>query len=146
MIRGFGKTSILDIKEIEEDLKIALPKDYTEFLLENNGGVIDNDIVCFKVKGIDEPIALDVLYGINLKSGLNIKEWYNEFEEDLLEEMIIIGHALGSGLILLINQEDWKGIYFWDNTLDFESSSEEDCLYKISDSFSEFIDQLQLDF
>ncbi|MBQ7233381.1 MAG: SMI1/KNR4 family protein [Bacillales bacterium] len=146
MIRGFGKTSILDIKEIEEGLKIALPKDYTEFLLENNGGVIDNDIVCFKVKGIDEPIALDVLYGINLKSGLNIKEWYNEFEEDLLEEMIIIGHALGSGLILLINQEDWKGIYFWDNTLDFESSSEEDCLYKISDSFSEFIDQLQLDF
>ena len=65
MIRGFGKTSILDIKEIEEGLKIALPKDYTEFLLENNGGVIDNDIVCFKVKGIDEPIALDVLYCIN---------------------------------------------------------------------------------
>jgi hypothetical protein len=63
---------------------------------------------------------------------------------DLPDEMIVIGHAMGSGMILLVNQNDWKGIYFWDNALDYKNSTEDECLYKIAGTFSEFLNGLYL--
>ena len=140
MIKSFGKLEDKDIKSFEKKMKIKLPDDYKEFLKNNNGGSTNGDIICFKAEDIEETIALDVLFGIKLDDeDLCIEEWCNEYEDELLEEMIIIGHAIESGIILLINQEDWKGIYFWDSALDYEQSTEDDCIYKISthlDSFS----------
>lgn len=138
MIQKFGKADEANIKEIEQKLKITLPQDYRAFLAGYNGGSCE-DIIVFKVEGIEETIALDLLYGIGLKDGLNILDWCEEYADDLLEDMIIIGHTMETGLLLLIHQEDWKGIYFWDHCIDYEESTEEECIYKIADSFDDFI-------
>ena len=107
MIKSFGKLEDKDIKSFEKKMKIKLPDDYKEFLKNNNCGSTNGDIICFKAEDIEETIALDVLFGIKLDDeDICIEEWCNEYEDELLEEMIIIGHAIESGIILLINQED----------------------------------------
>lgn len=143
MLKKFGTVDNKKLSELEKKVNMKLPEDYKKYLEETNGGTTDGEIICFHVEGLNEEIALDILYGIDLKFGLNILDWCNEYNQDLLESMIIIGHAMETGIILLINQNDWKGIYLWDNCLDYDESTEEECIYKISDSFDEFINGLK---
>ncbi len=142
MIKSFGKLEENEIIELEKKIKHRLPEDYREFLRNNNGGTTDCELICFDTENIKEGIALDVLYGINLSKSLCIEQWCEEYSTDLLEDMIIIGHAVETGIILLVNRDDWKGIYFWDNALDYENSTEDKCMYKIADTFSEFLNGL----
>ena len=71
-----------------------------------------------------------------------IYSWHNEYSEELPENTIIIGNTINAGLILLIWQDDWKGVFLWDHCLELEQSTEEDCLYRISDSFELFVNLL----
>ena len=38
----------------------------------------------------------------------------------------------------------WKGVFLWDHCLELEQSTEEDCLYRISDNFDLFFNSLQI--
>lgn len=144
MIKSFGQLEESEIVELEKKINCKLPNDYKEFLKNNNGGTTDGEIVCFNAENIEEGIALDLLYGTNLSESLCIEQWYEEYSTDLPEEMIIIGHAMETGLILLANQINWKGIYFWDNALDYENSTENKCIYRIADTFNDFLNGLYL--
>ena len=73
-----------------------------------------------------------------------MNSWYNEYDEELSETTIIIGNTINAGLILLIWEDDWKGIFLWDYCLELEQSTEEDCLYRISDCFEAFLNSLQI--
>jgi hypothetical protein len=145
MLSSFGRLDNEALEAFQRKNNLDLPSDYKEYLLENNGGSANDKLICFNAEKITEPVALGVLFGLsNVKNSLSLETWMNEYRDELLENMLIIGHATGSGLILLVNQEDWKGVYFWDNCLDYENSTEDECMYFVAKSFKEFINGLFL--
>lgn len=145
MFSSFESLDYKDLELFQKKYNINLPEDYKAFLLKNNGGSANDEIICFNAEKIEEPIALGTLFGVGYtKKSLSIETWQNEYGDELSENMLIIGHATGSGLLLLINQRDWKGVYFWDNCLDYENSTQDECMYFVAKTFKDFLNGLFL--
>lgn len=143
MLSSFGKLVNKEIEQFQVKYNVDLPTDYQKYLLENNGGSARDKIISFYAEEIDEPIAIGALFGLNhIKRGLSIETWQNECRDELLDNMLVIGKTVFPGLILLVNQEGWKGVYFWDYSCNYEDSSEDACLYFIANTFGEFLNSL----
>ena len=82
------------------------------------------------------------------KLGDDLRELYETIRVNVDEEeqwkVFDFGNSINAGLILLIWQDDWKGVFLWDHCLELEQSTEEDCLYRISDNFDLFFNSLQI--
>ncbi|EMR07148.1 SMI1 / KNR4 family protein [Bhargavaea cecembensis DSE10] len=143
-IQKFGSATLQEINEIEEQYKVKLPNDYVEFLQEFNGGVIEkNDENKVFIKDTSAYIHVDVLYGLQTGSRTSdIETWMNKFEDDLLEHAMIIGDDLMQGFIVLICEGEFEGVYYWDDSYQFDDSTDEENTYWIADSFSSFVKQL----
>lgn len=141
-IKGYGNVKE-EIFKLEDEIGFTLPNDYKEFLINFNGGVPEVKYSTFKLNELEENIGLQVLYGLDLEENLNLREWYEEYEDDLLDDCLIIGHGIGFGFIVLVNSPEVSGVYFWDNSFELENSSEDENIYKISDTFREFIEELK---
>lgn len=142
-IKGYGNVKEEEILKLEDELGFTLPNDYKEFLINFNGGVPEVKYSTFKLNELEENIGLQVLYGLDLEENLDLREWYEEYEDDLLDDCLIIGHGIGFGFIVLVNSPEVSGVYFWDNSFELENSSEDENIYKISDTFREFIEELK---
>lgn len=142
-IKGYGNVKEEEIFKLEDEIGFTLPNDYKEFLINFNGGVPEVKYSTFKLNELEENIGLQVLYGLDLEEDLNLREWYEEYEDDLLDDCLIIGHGIGFGFIVLVNSPEVSGVYFWDNSFELENSSEDENIYKISDTFREFIEKLK---
>ncbi|WP_294364762.1 SMI1/KNR4 family protein [uncultured Clostridium sp.] len=142
-IKGYGNVKEEEIFKLEDEIGFTLPNDYKEFLINFNGGVPEVKYSTFKLNELEENIGLQVLYGLNLEENLDLREWYEEYEDDLLDDCLIIGHGIGFGFIVLVNSTEVSGVYFWDNSFELENSSEDENIYKISDTFREFIEELK---
>lgn len=142
-INSFGGASLETINNFEKSIGFLLPNDYKQFLMKYNGGTARIRYSTFKVKELNENIPLDVLYGIGIeKKQLDLQEVNDEYIDDILANCIIIGDDPGAGMIVLINDDDFQGIYYWDHSFYFSQSSDEKNIYKIADSFKDFIDGL----
>lgn len=148
-IKGFGTVTEEEIIEFEKETGFTMPDDYRAFLKEYNGGVLQGDNNFIEVKDAEDCIVVDVLFGIgkNLKRDFNIKDWLKEFEGEGFpkDRVIIIGVDEGGILILLSNseKEEKKGVFAWDDGFELKQSSEESCLYKLADTFTEFVQKLR---
>lgn len=145
MINKFGNASKLEIELLEKNYNINLPSEYKEFLFSYNGGVVDkkeeNKIY---IEDLDEYINIDVLYGIKTESRTSdIITWMNKLGDDLLEGSIIIGDDLLQGMIVMITKGDFKGIYYWDDSYNFDASSDDENTYLIFNSFKELLDKIE---
>ncbi|WP_434778815.1 SMI1/KNR4 family protein [Neisseria sp. Ec49-e6-T10] len=136
-IDSFGSTKIEYINQLAKKFSITLPNDYAKFLLEHNGGTMSGYIASY-FETLQQNIFLEVLFGIGLNTDFNLEDWNNEYKDELLEQTLIIGSANSNGLIVLVNQTELQGIYYWDHCLSFSSSTESENTYKLSDSFQEF--------
>lgn len=141
-IKGYGKVQNEDILKFEQEIGFELPKDYKSFLCECNGGTPEVKYSTFKIEDIQEEVGLQVLYGLELDNDLDLRGWYDEYKDELFENSIIIGHGLGFGLIVLLNSPEVSGIYFWDDTFEFDCSTDDENTYKICNTFKEFLDTL----
>ncbi|MGL5153228.1 MAG: SMI1/KNR4 family protein [Clostridium sp.] len=145
MISKFGNASELEIELLEKNCNINLPSEYKEFLFSYNGGVVDkkeeNKIY---IEDLDEYINIDVLYGIKTESRTSdIITWMNKLGDDLIEGSIIIGDDLLQGMIVMITEGDFKGIYYWDDSYNFDSSSDDENTYLIFNDFKELLDKIE---
>ena len=144
MFKKFGGEISNKIEEYESIVSMKLPDDYKQFLVNTNVGQFVNEIHTFWVEELKQDIGMDVLFGFDNLRSLCLTNWYEEYIEDLPENTIIIGNSINAGLILLIWQDDWKGIFLWDHCLDLEQSTEEDCLYRIANAFNLFYASLKI--
>ncbi len=133
-ISPYGRLNAARVAKFESVLGFALPKDYREFLLLNNGGKFHGATVL--VPGLDERVALDVFLGLDLEQGQNLDEWNLTMRKDLTDGSLIIGTDPGGGFILLSAYSSWAGVYYWDHAFWFEKSSPKNNLYLIAESFS----------
>ncbi|ANB59920.1 SMI1/KNR4 family protein [Anoxybacteroides amylolyticum] len=141
---GYGKATVQMIDEFEQYIGFSLPEDYRHFLLQYNGGKPRERYYSFFVEELNESIPLNVLYGLDTDiEQVNLKVWHDEYRDDLIENCIIIGSDPGSGMIVLVNDNEERGVYYWDHSWHFDQSNEENNLYKISDSFQNFFDGLK---
>ena len=140
-IKRFEIGNEKSISEVESKLDISLPNDYKEFLHQNNGAKVDDGY--FFVKDLNEYIMMDTFFGISIsKKALDIIEVNNEFDGEIPSKSILIGDEPGGGLILLVNDGEDNGIYYYDHSYSFEQSSDEKNSYIIANTFQDFVDML----
>lgn len=144
-INGFGQATSEMIKKFEKHIGFFLPDDYKQFLQECNGGTPKVKYSSFYVEDLGQEIPLDILYGLEVKKGLDLYGWYNDYKSDLLPFTIIIGRDPGGGMLVLINdpEEEDNGVYYYDHSYQFEQSDDEGNIYFVADSFREFINELK---
>jgi len=142
-ITSWGKTDEATITAFEQKVGFALPSDYRDFLLENNGGRVDNEL--FFVEGLGQDVMMDVFYGVTHRNrALTLTYWLEEYGDELQENTLIIGTDPGGGMVTYITSGEDKGVYYWDHAHFFESSTEEDGnTYFVADSFADFCSSLK---
>jgi hypothetical protein len=139
-IKPYGKVTGEAIKEFEKLIKFSLPQDYQQFLMEYNGG---SALGIFHVNTLHEDIFLHVLFGLMRNEELDLKSWFLEYKDDLMPYTVIVGGDMGAGLIVLLNSPQKQGVYYWDHSYYFNKSSDNRNIYKIANSFQEFIYNLK---
>ena len=141
-IEKYTQGNISNIDKIEKILNIKLPKDYKDFLIENNGADVEDGL--FYVKEIDQTIPMGFFYGVDIAEGYSdIIEINKEYADDILKNSILIGSDEGEGWILLICDGKNDGIWYYDHSYFFEQSTDDSNTYFICDTFSNFIKLLE---
>lgn len=142
------KLNEADILRIEAKIKLSFPKDYATFLFETNGGVPEDDIeFSFKVigsnNGKEQILGSDIQYFYNDEESMETYE--NLSAENLIESTFfpIACDSFGNEILLCLNKTDDYGcVYFADH----ESETDDTLwfLYKIANTFSNFVSSLKL--
>ena len=142
---GFANEEAISI--LENKFEVVLPEDYKRFLLQENGG--RNTAYKYKnlvrISQISEEINIDVMFGVetNIKNA-DIEQWTSEYRDDLFPNSIIIGDTIQHGFIVFwLSNEDNRGIYYYDDTYEFESSTDDVNAYFLENSFSEFLSMVE---
>ncbi|ELY3545521.1 SMI1/KNR4 family protein [Cronobacter turicensis] len=146
-----------DIQRLEKTYRISLPEDYKTFLLLNNGFVVKSPDYCnLTYRGVDEgAIAFNALFGMGAENEY-YDIWYNNeelFSElDFIGNKLIIGDDPGGNYFLMVNEQNRKGIFYWDRThlhaedtlQDYEIPEQDECgnLYRLSDTFTAFFEMI----
>ena len=142
---GFANEEAISI--LENRFEVVLPEDYKRFLLQENGG--RNTAYKYKnlvrISQISEEINIDVMFGVetNIKNA-DIEQWTSEYRDDLFPNSIIIGDTIQHGFIVFwLSNEENRGIYYYDDTYEFESSTDDVNAYFLANSFSEFLSMVE---
>ena len=142
---GFANEEAISI--LENKYKVVLPEDYKRFLLQENGG--RNTAYKYKnlvrISQISEEINIYVMFGVetNMKNA-DIEQWTSEYRDDLFPNSIIIGDTIQHGFIVFwLSNEENRGIYYYDDTYEFESSTDDVNTYFLANSFSEFLSMVE---
>lgn len=143
---SYGTTSWEKIALFEVRSRIALPKEYKEFLLHANGGAPVPD--GFDVPGwrhVNSCVAR--FYGIHNGEYSNLEKECEQFTDRLPPGIIPIADDQGGNLICLGIQGKRRGkIYFWDHEDEFDDHGEgrQDYgnVYLLADSLDEFLSKL----
>ncbi|MGE7601694.1 SMI1/KNR4 family protein [Peribacillus sp. NPDC097675] len=144
-ITGYGKATQEAINNFEHHIGFEIPADYKQFLLEFNGGNTSVKHAKFYVEALDTHVSLDVLYGLDIDNEqLDLQKIHEEHKEGLHSNCIIIGKDTYVGKILLIENEDEQGIYFWDQGWYADPSSQDENIYKVTETFQSFIEGLKV--
>ena len=143
----FGFANNGEILMLENEFEVVLPEDYKSFLLQENGG--RNTAYKYKnlvrISQISEEINIDVMFGVetNIKNA-DIEQWTSEYRDDLFPNSIIIGDTIQHGFIVFwLSNEENRGIYYYDDTYEFESSTDDVNAYFLANSFSEFLSMVE---
>lgn len=142
---GFANEEAISI--LENKFEVVLPEDYKRFLLQENGG--RNTAYKYKnlvrISQISEEINIYVMFGVetNMKNA-DIEQWTSEYRDDLFPNSIIIGDTIQHGFIVFwLSNEENRGIYYYDDTYEFESSTDDVNAYFLANSFSEFLSMVE---
>jgi hypothetical protein len=140
-IKAYKNGNTEEVSKLEKNFIIKLPEDYKNFLIQYNGGyVIDGYLY---VKELDEIMPMGYFWGIGIETGFaNIIE-INEEYDNIPKKSLLIGTDEGSGFLLLVNDGENNGIWYYDHTYFFDQSTDELNTYFICDAFSDFIKLLE---
>jgi hypothetical protein len=138
----FGSINSADIIEFEETNETVLPDDYKGFLLQHNGGrPLHSELSEFGIDVqwlfgmVEKPTWASLFNALDVYEG-RIPSWY-----------MPIGNDSGGNLYIMSLYEENKGVIaFWDHEGEAKENGSDyyDNLTHVANSFSEFIDLLQL--
>jgi SMI1-KNR4 cell-wall len=142
-ISPYGSLSQQQIQSLEEKIGFALPQDYKNFLIQTNGGRLEDST--FYVGELEQDILMNVFYGYEVEKDkvLNIVFWLDKYNDEIPEQSLLIGNEPGGAFILYIPYGDDCGVYFYDDSYVFPQSSDEQNTYYIAETFQEFYEGLK---
>ena len=134
--------TIEEIAALESKLKISLPKEYKDHILQYNGGYPDRE--CFiTVDGIRSRIHY--FYAIYNGEHINFETFFIMYKIDdnrMLRHIFPIAIDPGGNQICISTDEkDYGHIYFWDHEAETNIPSYSN-MSLIAQSFNEFLDAL----
>ena len=150
----FGTLTEQELEKVEERIRFKMPQDYRRFLMKSNGGSTPKDsYFCVKVPRVEESIDIDLFLGHKPKRSssrlskiCDLGHWFDMFGyeyEGINTAQIVLSDP---GVIVIGYENDPRdGVYLWDHTLELETSTEDDCMYKIADTFDEFISKIYVE-
>lgn len=136
-----------DIRKLETKMNLKLPEEYRNFLLQNNGGVPENDVE-FSF------IELDVVTQENREQGSDIQYFYNvdemlEAYQNLVDEELIHKNyipvacdSFGNEILICSDSDENNGCVFFANHEMVNPDGSFWITSKIANSFNEFINIL----
>jgi len=132
----YGEINLDTLEEFEQNLGTKLPDDYREFLVKHNGGKPIPNVYNIPNNGSS---GLHHSYGLHEHNHTDLREiketYTNRISDDLLP---IFDDDFGNEICIGIRNESYNKVFFWIH----DKPLGEDDLVKISDSFSEFLDNL----
>ncbi len=139
----FGGVAASTIEAFETRNDCTLPDDYRQFLLKHNGGQPVPRGACF-IKGVNEYVLVDMLFGLGQPRGLDIQSWLDQCRDELPPDCLIIG-GVGGLLFVLCLRGTNQGVLCWDHMGELRESGDPDSgtLYPIASTFTEFISSLK---
>jgi hypothetical protein len=141
-IEPFGQLHEADVVAFETRNGIQLPPDYREFLISHNGGKVIS-AECFVNPEI-QTVAVDAFCGLTGRRGLDIQGWLDEYKSEMPPGFLIIAKDPGGNFFILGTASPTCGVFYWDHTQVFPSSSEDGGnTYNISLTFEQFRNSLR---
>jgi hypothetical protein len=140
------RISLREIREIENTIGHALPPQYTDFLLKNNGGApIPNCVRTDSFPG-SSITSIEEFFGIN--SWLNAHDilWnYRLWIEDSPKKLLPIADDVsGSVFVLSLSGDDYNHVYYWDYYKQrCKVRTRYPWTYPVSSSFQEFCESFE---
>lgn len=143
---SFG-TSEVKIAGLEESLKVSLPSDFTEFLLQSNGGKrpAPNTIDYVGVDGFMGRTLIAEILGVDAAAGSDIYGTYQFYLTGGRIPTYAIPFAkdfAGNLFCIRTDNEHFGEVCFWDHEFELTRRPEWN-LAKISGSFHEFVSLLK---
>jgi hypothetical protein len=132
------KLTQADIDALQSRLKIALPPDYQNFLLDYNAGVPDaNRYIAANVT-----TSVQQFFGISDLDYQDLAWAVTTYEGRLPSGMLPIAHA-GGGDLICLSLED-GAIYFWAHEREAppDQVTSYDNMSRLANSLTEFLDRL----
>lgn len=138
-LKTFGNLNESDLNSLEDELGISFPTDYKEFLSKTNGGCPKNNYLVLNVPSLKEELLINFFLGVNDDENFNIISWNNDFKIEMPISTFIFGVEYGGGMFIQITEGDDKGVYFWDSNFSLPVTSNDENVFYIADTFSDFL-------
>lgn len=136
-MQNFGPLEEKALCELEFRLGVALPNRYRDFLKETGGGVVKHDgSNMVMIPSNNKVIAVDVFFGYGVSQNSDILFWNNKYEDELFENVVLIGFDTRQGFLFLIATEDNPSVYYWDDGYAFEESDDDQNIYELGGGLS----------
>ncbi|MBC1793651.1 SMI1/KNR4 family protein [Listeria booriae] len=139
MISSNEKITEQDILDFEKRHNIALPEEYSHFLLKYNGGYSKQSV--FQISPDEGNSLVNKFYGIGDMQG-NLDKVMDNLDGELPENFISIGYdPAGNEICLGVKNSEYEGeVYFWVH--DMEPDSEMDNMFLLNNDFISFLNSL----
>lgn len=154
LINGAEKISAEKISTVEKSLGIKFPEDYKEFIIHDNGGIPEKDMLYDfydEVTGLENTSVIRRFFSICIDNGnifkhnlIDICKTMRE-EGTITKDMIpIADDPTGNPICISLNEDDYGVVYYLNHEYE---DADTGYLVKsiISDSFKKFLDDLYMD-
>lgn len=142
-----GELDETTLTRLETLAGFRLPADYRSFLKRTGGGSFVGGYPEIVVDTIGN-VLCHTFFGMGLPRALNLEFWHNEMKGEIPCKSLLIGKDPGGGFLLLCCDPELSGlsgVYYYDHSYSFPSSSDEENTYFISESFGELAKLLRID-
>ena len=138
-----GKLTNATISAFEAKIGFRLPQDYRGFLEHYNGGRFTDCRQDIKADIISS-VTCDNFFGLNLQQGLDLCFWHEEMRVELPLQSLLIGNESCGGFFLLCCDSKDAGVYFYDHSYSFPSSTDSGNTYLIAPSFEQLAELIRI--
>ena len=124
------------VVHFEKKYGLVLPEDYKNFLKTHNVYITKENTSVF-VDSLNVELEIDSLFGFDeSRDWLDINYWMDQYQDELPEGSVIIGCDIMKGFFIIMG--NGSGIYYWDDSMNFDKSTPESNAYYVCSNFTEF--------